>query len=105
VKYDAQGNEQEEKISQDVFRALISGYDNSGDLDCMFPKLYVPRRYFDGQRCGFVLLPGYEMLNPDNVELQGLMRHTLVHSLGSILFTDRTRVLDNSQKEILNDLV
>ena len=44
------------KISQDVFRALISGYDNSGDLDCMFPKLYVPRRYFDGQRCGFVLL-------------------------------------------------
>ncbi|HCF1383045.1 TPA: hypothetical protein NH842_006118, partial [Pseudomonas aeruginosa] len=105
VKYDAQGNEQEEKISQDVFRALISGYDNSGDLDCMFPKLYVPRRYFDGQRCGFVLLPGYEMLNPDNVEWQGLMRHTLVHSLGSILVTDRTRVADNSQKQILNDLV
>ncbi len=105
VKYDAQGNEKEEKISQDAFRALISGYDNSGDLDCLFPKLYVPRRYFDGQRCGFVLLPGYEMLNPDNVEWQGLMRHTLVHSLGSILVTDRTRVADNSQKQILNDLV
>src|SRR5690606_1480241 len=60
VKYDAQGNEQEEMISQDAFRALISGYDSSGDLDCLFPKLYVPRRYFDGQRCGFVLLPGYE---------------------------------------------
>lgn len=105
VKYDAQGNEQEEAIGQDAFRALISGYENSGNLDCLFPKLYVPRRYFDSQRCGFVLLPGYEMLNPNNAEWQGLMRHTLVHSLGSILVTDRTRIADNSQKQILNDLV
>lgn len=105
VKYDTQGHEQEEKISQSAFRSLISGYENSGDFDCLFPKLYVPRRYFDGQRCGFVLLPGYEMLNPDNFEWQSLMRHTLVHSLGSILVTDRTRVADNSQKQILNDLV
>jgi len=105
VKYDAQGNEQEESISQDAFRALISGYEHSESLDCLFPKLYVPRRYFASQRCGFVLLPGYEMLNPDNSEWQGLMRHTLVHSLGSILVTDRTRVADSSQKMILNDLV
>ncbi|MGJ3441422.1 hypothetical protein AAZU54_15695 [Pseudomonas sp. Je.1.5.c] len=33
VKYDGQGNEQEEQISQDAFRALISGYDNSGNLE------------------------------------------------------------------------
>ncbi len=105
VRYDAQGKELEEKISQDTFRALVSGYDNSDSLNCLFPKLYVPRRYFAGQRCGFVLLPGYEMLNADNVEWQGLMRHTLVHSLGSILVTDRTRVADSSQKLILNDLV
>lgn len=105
VRYDAHGNEQEKTISQEEFRALISGYEHSENLNCLFPKLYVPRRYFAGQRCGFVLLPGYEMLNPNNVEWQGLMRHTLVHSLGSILVTDRTRVADSSQKMILNDLV
>lgn len=105
VRYDASGKEQEEEINQEAFRVLISGYDHSDSLSCLYPKLYVPRRYFAGQNCGFVLLPGYEMLNTDNVEWQGLMRHTLVHSLGSILVTDRTRVADSSQKLILNDLV
>lgn len=105
VAYDKQGNEQELEVSQEVFRNIISGYDSPETAGCLFPKLYVPRRYFPGQNCGFVLLPGYEMLNSENVEWQGLMRHTLVHSLGSILVTDRTRIADNSQKQILNDLV
>lgn len=105
IKHDDQGNEKEEKISPEFFRSLIKGYKNTGDFDYLFPKLYVPRRYFDGERCGFVLLPGYELPNNDNFEWQDIMRHTLVHSLGSILVTDRTRIADNNQKEIIADLV
>lgn len=103
VSYTEAGEEREDEITQEEFRGIVSAYDAS-DLR-LFPKLYVPRRYFPAQTCGFVLLPGYETLNADNVQWQGLMRHTLTHSLGSILVTDRTRIADNSQKQILADLL
>jgi hypothetical protein len=103
VRYTEAGEEQEVEISKEEFREIVSAYD-ANDLR-LFPKLYVPRRYFQGASCGFVLLPGYETLNADNAQWQGLMRHTLTHSLGSILVTDRTRIADSGQKQILSDLL
>lgn len=93
---------EEELLEKDDFRRIISAYDV--DDDYLFTKLYVPKRYFSAQSFGLVLLPGYEMLNRDNAEWQGLMRHTLIHSLGSVLVTDRTRIADNAQVKILADL-
>lgn len=93
---------EEEPLEKDDFRRIISAYDV--DDDYLFTKLYVPKRYFSAQSFGLVLLPGYEMLNRDNAEWQRLMRHTLIHSLGSVLVTDRTRIADNAQVKILADL-
>jgi len=95
--------EQEIPLSPEEFRALVSDYDAGSDK--LFPKIYVPQRHFAAQQFGFVLLPGYEVVNRDNAQWQGLMRHTLIHSLGSVLVTDRTRVADHSQQQILQDLV
>ncbi len=95
------GNE-EEKLSKESFQRIVSAYDTEDDY--LFTKLYVPKRYFSARSFGLVLLPGYEMLNRDNAEWQGLMRHTLINSLGSVLVTDRTRVADNNQVKILEDL-
>lgn len=100
-KPDAEGNE-EVSLDKDSFRRIVNTYDVNDDY--LFAKLYVPKRYFSAQSFGMVLLPGYEMLNRDNAEWQGLMRHTLIHSLGSVLVTDRTRVADNAQARILDDL-
>lgn len=97
----ADGRE-EETLNKEDFRRIISAYDVNDDY--LFTKLYVPKRYFSAQSFGLVLLPGYEMLNRENAEWQGLMRHTLIHSLGSVLVTDRTRIADNAQIKILADL-
>lgn len=93
---------EEETLDKASFRRIISAYDVNDDY--LFTKLYVPKQYFSAQSFGLVLLPGYEMLNRDNAEWQGLMRHTLIHSLGSVLVTDRTRIADNAQVKILADL-
>lgn len=95
--------EQEVPLKPEEFRDLVKNFDAASGIH--FPKLYVPQRHFAGENVGFVLLPGYEMVNHDNAQWQGLMRHTLTHSLGSVLVTDRTRIADNSQKQILQDLV
>lgn len=100
-KPDAEGNE-EESLDKESFRRIVNAYDVNDDY--LFAKLYVPKRYFSAQSFGVVLLPGYEMLNRENAEWQGLMRHTLMHSLGSVLVTDRTRIADNAQARILEDL-
>ncbi|HCK0565133.1 TPA: hypothetical protein NII30_003631 [Pseudomonas aeruginosa] len=103
VRYKAgpDGSE-EEALDKASFRRIVSAYDVNDDY--LFTKLYVPKRYFAAQSFGLVLLPGYETLNRENAEWQGLMRHTLIHSLGSVLVTDRTRIADNAQLRILDDL-
>lgn len=70
----------------------------------LLAKLYVPVKYFKQNNFGFVLLPGYEMETRENQKWQQLMRHTLTHALGCILVTDETRIAENTQKRILDDL-
>ncbi|KAF1053637.1 MAG: hypothetical protein GAK43_01307 [Stenotrophomonas maltophilia] len=96
------GRVAESEITPEEFRRLVSGWDAGSAT--LFPKLYVPRRHFHGQQVGFVLLPGYELENQDNATWQRVMRHTLKHSLGSLLVTDQARLADNGQKDILRDL-
>ena len=67
-------------------------------------RLYVPRRHFDSG-FGFLLLPGYEHMNPGNQLWQREMRDTLRHSMGSILVTDQTRMADCATITILSDLM
>lgn len=67
-------------------------------------RLYVPRRHFD-PGFGFLLLPGYERMNPDNQLWQREMRDTLRHSMGSVLVTDQTRMADCATTMILEDLI
>lgn len=67
-------------------------------------RLYVPRRHFD-PGFGFLLLPGYERMNPDNQLWQREMRDTLRHSMGSVLVTDQTRMADCATTTILDDLM
>lgn len=94
------GWQEEEALDKESFRR-ISAYDVNDDY--LFTKLYVPKQYFcpefPGLFCYRVTMP-----NRDNAEWQGLMRHTLIHSLGSVLVTDRTRIADNAQVKILADL-
>ena len=92
----------EDTLDKESFRRIVNAYDVNDDY--LFTKLYVPKQYYSAQNFGLVLLPGYEILNRDNAEWQELMRHTLIHSLGSVLVTDRTRIADNTQVKILDDL-
>jgi len=103
VLYKNADEEEEIPLTPKEFRDLVNGYNPSSEK--LFPKIYVPQRHFAAQQFGFVLLPGYEAITLDNAPWQGLMRHTLTHSLGSVLVTDRTRIADNGQKQILQDLV
>lgn len=89
-------------ISASDFRKLVSGA--AAPSNVLFPKLYVPRRHFPTGDVGFVLLPGYEVENLDNVGWQRVMRHTLKHALGCVLVTDSTRIADSRQQDILRDM-
>jgi hypothetical protein len=89
-------------ISASDFRKLVSG--SAAPSNVLFPKLYVPRRHFPTGDVGFVLLPGYEVENLDNVGWQRVMRHTLKHALGCVLVTDSTRIADSRQQDILRDM-
>lgn len=92
----------EENIDAADFRKLVAGGETASTV--LFPKLYVPRRHFPGGAIGFVLLPGYETENQDNVGWQRVMRHTLKHALGCLLVTDATRIADSRQQDILRDM-
>lgn len=72
--------------------------------DFLLLRLYVPKR-FAGNGFGFLLLPGYERLNPENQQWQMEMRDTLKHSIGSILVTDQTRMARQENQRILDDLM
>ncbi|WP_449428498.1 hypothetical protein [Rhodanobacter umsongensis] len=88
----------EEPIDHAAFRAFAKGA--HPNQNALYPKLHVPERYFPNQRLGFVLLPGYEVLNEANMAWQEVMRHTLRHALGCLFVTDKTRLADNQQIEM-----
>lgn len=102
VVINEEGKEQEKKITPAELQDLLRNYNAENSI--LLAKLYVPIKYFKQNNFGFVLLPGYEMETRQNQKWQQLMRHTLTHALGCILVTDETRIAENTQKRILDDL-
>lgn len=92
----------EEPIDHEAFRAFAKGA--HPNENALYPKLHVPERYFPNQQLGFVLLPGYEVLNEANMAWQEVMRHTLRHALGCLFVTDKTRLADSQQIEMQREL-
>lgn len=91
--------QQEVEATPDDFRkALLGEYPNQ-----LLPKLTVPSRYFDGNACGLLLLPGHEIITKKNKGWQDLMRQSLVGSDMCVIVTDETRLANNEQSKILED--
>lgn len=74
----------------------------TGDL---LPVLRVPRRYFKRDNQAWLLLPGYEKQDRDNRAWQALMRQAMVAAGGCIVVTDKTRLANQQQIEIVKDML
>ncbi|MFW8695999.1 hypothetical protein, partial [Mesorhizobium japonicum] len=70
----------------------------------MLAVLKVPRRYFNHNGQGFMLMPGYELMHDENQSWQTLMRQVLVASAGRVIVTDELRLSNASQLAIQRDL-
>ncbi|QCP47881.1 hypothetical protein FAZ95_00990 [Trinickia violacea] len=100
----SQGDIVERRLSGEDFRNRIVSWRDEKDDSDLLPMLLVPRRYFNGSKVGFVLLPGYEVENESNSVWQRLMRRTLTLALGTIIVTDVGRLAESTQLDILRDL-
>lgn len=74
----------------------------TGDL---LPVLRVPRRYFKRDNQAWLLLPGYEKQDRDNRAWQVLMRQAMVAAGGCIVVTDKNRMANVQQIEIVKDML
>lgn len=83
------------------FQEATSGK-NPADL---LPVLKVPKRYFNSPQQAWLLLPGYEKENRDNKEWQSVMRQALIAATGCIIVTDKTRMANQQQAEIVKDML
>ncbi|WP_336356027.1 sugar kinase [Pseudomonas granadensis] len=75
---------------------------NAEDL---LPVLKVPRRYFKRDNQAWLLLPGYEKQERDNRAWQELMRQAMIAAGGCIIVTDETRMANQQQLEIVQDML
>lgn len=83
------------------FQRVISD-PTSGDL---LPVLRVPRRYFKRENQAWLLLPGYERQDRENRAWQELMRQAMVAAGGCIVVTDKTRMANQQQLDIVKDML
>ncbi len=74
-------------------------------LDVLLPVLKVPQRYFATSNQAWLLLPGYEPQKRDNKTWQELMRQALVGATGCVIVTDETRMANDEQVQIVNDMM
>lgn len=70
----------------------------------LMPKLHVPPKHFGGQRCGFMLLPGFEKKNHANRKWQSMMRQALLGADICVIVTDETRLANRDQQAIVDAL-
>lgn len=75
------------------------------DLDVLLPVLKVPPRYFGRSNQAWLLLPGYEPQKRENKAWQELMRQALVGATGCVVVTDETRMANQEQVRIVNDML
>lgn len=75
------------------------------DAKDLLPVLCVPRRYFKRENQAWLLLPGYEKQERANRSWQELMRQAMIGAGGCIIVTDETRMANQQQLEIVNDML
>lgn len=73
--------------------------------DILLPVLKVPQRYFSRPNQAWLLLPGYEAQDRQNKDWQELMRQALIGSSACIVVTDETRMANQEQVKIVNDML
>ncbi|HJV74790.1 MAG TPA: hypothetical protein VJ654_11250 [Noviherbaspirillum sp.] len=73
--------------------------------EALLPVLRVPRRYFEHDGQALLLLPGYEKRSRENAAWQDLMRQALIGAAGCVVVTDSTRLANQSQQEIVRDML
>lgn len=89
------------KVGVEEFqRAILDP--NAEDL---LPVLCVRRRYFKRDNQAWLLLPGYEKQERDNRAWQELMRQAMIGAGGCIIVTDETRMANQQQSEIVEDML
>ena len=71
----------------------------------LLPVLKVPHRYFKRENQAWLLLPGYEKQERSNRAWQGLMRQAMIAAGGCIIVTDETRMANQQQLEIVQDML
>ena len=72
----------------------------------MLPVLRVPHRYFkQPEHQAWLLLPGYEKEERSNRSWQQLMRQAMITACGCIVVTDETRMANQQQLDIVNDML
>jgi energy-coupling factor transporter ATP-binding protein EcfA2 len=89
----------EATVDEAAFRSACRGE----SADTLLPVLRVPQKYFSGSRHAMMLLPGYERATRENALWQNLMQQAMIGSSGCLIVTDRTRLANGQQQEILND--
>jgi len=71
----------------------------------LLPVLKVARRYFSTSDQAWLLLPGYEKQDRNNHAWQDLMRQALIAAGGCFIVTDETRMANQQQQEIVQDML
>jgi hypothetical protein len=71
----------------------------------LLPVLRVPQRFFQRSHQAWLLLPGYEKEERQNREWQRLMRQALVAASGCVIVTDETRMANQRQRDIVQDML
>ena len=91
----------EVKIDVNEFQRAVRD-PNAEDL---LPVLKVPQRFFKRQNQAWLLLPGYEKQERANRSWQELMRQAMIAAGGCIIVTDKTRMANQQQQEIVRDML
>lgn len=91
----------EDDVDVPSFQKAIS----DPDPEVLLPVLKVPQRYFNRPNQAWMLLPGYEQQDRKNKSWQELMRQALIASAGCVIVTDKSRMADQQQVEIIKDML
>jgi hypothetical protein len=94
-----------ELVTEEVDVAAFQKAISDPDLDVLLPVLKVPQRYFSRSNQAWLLLPGYEPQKRENKTWQELMRQALVGATGCVVVTDETRMANQEQVKIVNDML
>lgn len=91
----------EDDVNFEQFQKAVS----DPDPEVLLPVLKVPQRYFSRSNQAWLLLPGYEAQNRENKAWQELMRQALVAAAGCVIVADETRMANQQQVKIVQDMM